>query len=264
MLDQINRASSILWISETSSDERWNLSTSVHHYAIAAKLVQKLVLDNVPGATSNLTLSDGDTINTTISDNTRSYLEVLSSTSSHFDIDDSPPSPSTQPKQITFSTDTNTSYISSLETSAKKQSVEIENMKEHISRSITSIRKEFEQFKTTIRKEVKATVTELLQTQNDKLETATDLMNATSTRMDDTSSRISKEMKELRSQMSEEIQQLREAILLLPDRPPKPAKRHKLNDPLTQDSSTVATHVTDTTDMTDAMTIEEPMTSQLP
>ena len=136
----IKCSSSIFWISQTEQPDKWHLSTSIHHYPMAAQFVQTYILDCIEGAMSNGILQDDATVNTTISESAKSYLEVLSSTSSHFDVNQQMAEmPETTPKQISFSKDTaptSVSHLTSLEpNSIKRQAVEIENIKEHVTRS---------------------------------------------------------------------------------------------------------------------------------
>ena len=251
ILSAIRHCSSIFWISETQRDDQWNLSSNVHHYAMATKFVQNLILDKVPDSSSNMVITDDPTANSTLTDNTRSYLEVLSTTSSQFTVSKQPPpSKDPKPKQITISpVQPSQSHVSSLDQpSHKKTSIEIDNIKEHITRSLAKIRKEFEEFKTTIRQEVNDNIKELITDQNLKL---TEAVNA----MDNTSTSLATEMKTMRNQMSGEIKEIRDMLIHWQSGPPKPAKRHKSDLPLTQDPTTTSSDPS--LDAPISMTLEE-------
>lgn len=255
ILSMIKRSSSIFWISQTEQSDKWHLSTTLHHYPMAAQFVQTHILDRIEGSTSNRILTDEQTVHTTVSDSTKSYLEVLSSTSSHFDVDQSVVDmPATTPKQISFSKDTtptSVSHLSSLDpTSTKRQAIEIDNIKEHVQRSLSNLRKEFEQFKKDIRTEVQTTIHDLLQAQNEKLTDATELM-------DTTSILISEEMKTLKEQNAKDMQELRDTISSFTASFSSPHKRHK-SEILTQEESSLGTATTQ------SMSIEEIDENQLP
>jgi len=200
---------------------------------MATKFVQTLILDKVPESSSNMVIPDDPTANSTLTDNTRSYLEVLSSTSSHFTVPKQlPPSKDPKPKQITFSpVQPSQSNLSSLDQpSHKKTSIELENIKEHLTRSLAKIRKEFDEFKQTIRQEVNASIKDLINDQNQKLTDAGTVMDTTVTSLAD-------EMKTMRNPMSGEIKEIGDMLVHWQSGPPKPAKCHKSDLPLTQDPS---------------------------
>ena len=255
ILSAIRQSSSIFWISETQREDQWNLSTTVHHYALATQFVQQLILDNVPESSSNMVQSDDPTANSTLTENTKSYLEVLSSTSSHFTVSKQDiNAPDSKPKQITFSPQQQgQSHVSSLDqASHKKHTIEIENIKEHLQRSLAKIRKEFDTFKQTIRKEFKDSIKELITDQNKKLSDAVQVM-------DTTSNSITEEMRSMRTEMSGEIKDIRDILAQWQTGPPKPAKRHKSDLPLTQDHPSSTSHHEPI-----SMTIEETISPHQP
>lgn len=189
LLSILRNSSSIHWISptpQTVSQGKWHISTTVHHYPIAVKTIQNIILNNIKEASSNM-IHSTDTASlsrSTTSLTTKSYLEVLTTTSSHFDVDQPIPlvvnQPATASPSDTTAVRTANSNISSLATSTNVQNVAMSNMKEHLTRSISQFRKEFESFKQTVRDEITAHLDQNRINTEDQISTLTEKFDAVS------------------------------------------------------------------------------------
>lgn len=228
----LNHSSSISWMSPSPkhpNENKWNFSTTSHHYPIAVNTIQNVILNHIKGSSSNMVKQD-DTASiskSATSETTRSYLEVLSANSSHFDI----PKPIPQvieKHNLTFQVDTKqsrtyNSNVSSLGKSINRNpSIEIDNMKEHITRSLSTLRKEFESFKNDIREEVKTQIQEAIQNNSNEFESLSQsITNITTSMKEDRTKLQNSLLTDLRKTIQEEI---RESMKLLQQVSPR--KRH--------------------------------------
>lgn len=236
----LNYSSSISWMSPSPkfpNENKWNLSTTAHHYPIAVKTIQAVIIENIKGSSSNMTKQNDttSTSKTTTSETTQSYLEVLTSTSSHFDLPKPIPQVIEKPN-LTFQEQTKqsrtyNSNISSLGKSINRNpSVEIDNMKEHITRSLAQIRKEFASFQTDIRHEVKTQINEIVQNNTNEFESLSNSISEVSKSMKDDRKQLQMSLlKDLRTIIQEEIRDSMKLIHQVSPRKRHP-KRHRKDD----------------------------------
>ena len=143
-----NKPNKITWISPKNlspenNQKQLNLSKTTKYYLDVCTLINSLIQDTIPNSSSNTrhSLSAPFKIPTPPSSTTQTYLDALRSSLPNQDS-------SVHPTEATTLTE-----ISSLSTSTAQ--IKLLNMQEHLTRSITILQKEFKQFKTTLREEIK-------------------------------------------------------------------------------------------------------------
>ena len=246
--EHLRRSSVIKWISPTSSTEqdgKWHLSTTLHHYPLAVQTVHTLIIDQIDGSTSNTPTSDEVSLKTSATESTRSYLEVLTSSSNHFDVPKTipiSPTPPTYTVPPASSAPTTGSYVSSLATRTVSAS-NPSNPSDQFQQSLDRLRHDFEAFQQTIRAEFHQQLRTAMDEQSNKFHKAIAVLETTSEQLQ---SQINQQQEQLKQEIPLMIRTELQAFveIIKNPSPPKPAKRPREDDeldspPLTQDTSLV-------------------------
>ena len=145
----------ITWISPLSFDNnqlKWNISTTSSKYIEACQMIRNHVLNIIPSSTATIpNVMDSSIITSpAISTTTKNYLAALTNTI--------PSSPNSQYSTYTpnHSHTVSTTNVSSITTPTihPQSSIQLENLKEHVSRSLKIIRSKFKTIQEDLRKEL--------------------------------------------------------------------------------------------------------------
>ena len=146
----------ILWLSPTSitnEQHKWNISTTSTKYIETCQLIRKHVLHTIPSSTATIpNVSDTPISNPPpLTITTKNYLTALTN-----DLPDSTNSTYSNysPKHSHTVSTTNVSSITT-PTIHPLSATQLENMKEHVSRSLKTIRSEFKTIQEDLRKELR-------------------------------------------------------------------------------------------------------------
>ena len=192
----LQESPAISWISPSpSSPDQWNISTTNVHYLNACQIVKTTILNNITNSSSNSILEHDNPSSSVLplSPTTKNYLQALTTNLSL------PKSTVTSPKTISKNT-TFTTNLSSITTSTlqKRTAIQIDNIKEHIARSLEAIRTEFTNFQESLRNEMK-----------EQISTFT---NTSSSNEQHLNSTVSDELSHSISDIKKELQNFRERI----------------------------------------------------
>ena len=180
IINHIKTSTVITWISPSiSSSEVWNLSTNSSSFIASCNMV-KTILDKVKELSSNIpSVQYPIKQSTSLTTTTKTYLDALNAfIPSHAIIhqpSNNSPKPSTSAPTNTssptntISTTTQNSSVSSL--TPTKDSIALSNMKEHLTKSISILRKEMKSIQDSLQAEIKdhlSQITESLLTTNNQ------------------------------------------------------------------------------------------------
>ena len=219
ILNHIHSSTHITWISPSiSSDHDWNLSTNSSSYYASQQLV-KMILDNVKESSSTMSFTPHlHQHSTSLTTTTKTYLDALNAfippttANNHSVNSTNKPTNSTTTNTSsptnTISTETQSSPLSSLTTA--KDSIALENMKEHLTKSISILRKEMKSIQDSFRSEIKERLSEinnsLLTTQQTTNEHKNDQdKTLSSSRVQDSISSLKNEFNQFRSAIRQEL-----------------------------------------------------------
>ena len=164
IINHIKTSTAVTWISSSiSSSDVWNISTNSSSYVATCNLV-KTILDTTKELSSNIpSIQYPIQQSTSLTTTTKTYLDALnavipSHTFAHQSINKShePPTSTltnTSSPTHTISTKTRNSSLSSL--TPTKDSTALSNMKEHLTKSISILRKEMKSIQDSLQAEIK-------------------------------------------------------------------------------------------------------------
>ena len=156
ILNALTKSNLVTWISPDNSSEtidKINISTTVTSYVSTCDLLKTVITSNIPNSIINTKYDESIPSHAPpqISTTTKNYLSALTT---NLPPPPHTPSPSTNEKHSHTITSTNVSSITS-PTTRITSNVQIDNIKEHISRSLTNLRKEFQLLQNELRNEIK-------------------------------------------------------------------------------------------------------------
>ena len=200
ILSALKQSNTITWISpnQSSSDtHKLNISTTAASYLATFNTIKSIILSNIPKSSTNITPnSNNPTIAPPImSPITRNYLAALTSS---LPSSPSTSSPSTSRSHSHTITATNISSITS-PTTSPQSNIQLQNIKEHISRSIQNLRKEFQSLQTEIHNEIQKLRTSTPTVANDQ--------SIVSNELNASISSIKNEFESFRTQIHKEMKQ---------------------------------------------------------
>ena len=194
----LQQSKHIMWISETNTSEpqQWNFSTTSEPYHLASSLIHTNILDKISTTKSNMKLlhSNNAPSEKSITITTQSYLQALT-TSISKNTSQSFTSP-------TY-TESTKSPVSSLSKSLYSKRIELANMKEHITRSITLLQKEFKNFQSTLRNELKNQISDNIR--NIPESTSNHEMSSTSPNLQDSITSLRNKFDQFRTAIRQEL-----------------------------------------------------------
>ena len=152
----INQTNYISWYSPDNSSspiEKINFSTDVSNYPSAISFLKNVIKSNISRSSLNVTYHESNiTMTPQLSSTTKNYLNALTS---NLSISTKSPQTSNQSKHSHTIPASNISSVTS-PTAQLPSTVMFDNLKEHISRSLKTLRQEFISLQTELRNEIKS------------------------------------------------------------------------------------------------------------
>ena len=203
ILSILEQSKAITWISPDSSStpsSKINISTTTESYPQTYSLVQNIILPNVTTSHTNVSYKDYNPINSPqiISPTTKTYLSALTA--------GLPPLPNTSSPLRSHNhshtiSGTNISSITS-PTTQHPSTIQLQNIKEHISRSLNIIRQEFTTIQTELRNEIQNLHTQkLAPNQTNPTDLTTNVSNELNTSIES----IKQEFESFRTHVQQEM-----------------------------------------------------------
>ena len=277
ILSLLKKSTAIKWISPTSlttTEGKWNISTTENQYQSAIETITSVIIDKIPNSSSNMLSLDELSVKSSLTESTRTYLDVLTTKSpastSMSDVPTqvtndssymvpppitvtSPTSPPGYHNYIPTQRSQPSSHVSSLTTkSAGPTRIEFDNMKEHIHRTLTTMKRDFESFKTTVRSDFQKQLNTALTAQSEKFQSAIDSLESTSSTLQSQVSQLhtfhhqlTQDIpKMIREEMQQILLEVKSDTFLKPAKRPRESSAHPISSsqesaPLTQDISLV-------------------------